>query len=225
MKPKVINIHGPIAVGKTSLATNLRQFLKSGIGFDEPQINNPVLDLFYKDQKKYAFVSQLSFFNDLTTINIHINDLKERKVAPYIINDSSQLGNLVFTQLLVEEGKLSGKEYDLLIDIAKLSSNLYQDEDTYSIVILKPENEIIEQLKKRGRDMELSYDDLDYFTRLAKRYNELFQSAAEKVGGVKNIITINASGLNEKETMQATLDAMNIEKKVNRIILNNSNEM
>jgi deoxyadenosine/deoxycytidine kinase len=220
MKPKVINIHGPIAVGKTSLATNLRQFLKSGIGFDEPQINNPVLDLFYKDQKKYAFVSQLSFFNDLTTINIHINDLKDKNVAPYIINDSSQLGNLVFTQLLVEEGKLSDDEYNLLIDIAKLSSNLYQDEDTYSIVILKPENEIVEQLRKRGRDMELSYDDLDYFTRLARRYNELFNLAAQKVGGVKNVIVINAAGLNEKQTMQAALDALGIEKKVERIILN-----
>lgn len=215
----IINIHGPIAVGKTSLATNLRQFLKSGIGFDEPQINNPALDLFYKNQKKYAFVSQLSFFNDLTLISMRVDDLRKEELIEYIINDSSQLGNLVFTQLLEEEGKLTKEEHGLLIEIAKKSHNLYQDKDTYHVVILKPEEEVVEQLMKRGRDMELSYDDLDYFKRLASRYQELFMRACQLIGGVRNVIIINAQQMNEKEVMQAVLDQLKINIKVERINL------
>lgn len=218
----IINIHGAIASGKTTLASNLRQFLKSSAGFDEPQINNPVLDLFYKDQHKWSFTSQLSFFNDLTIVGMKSKEYIESENIDYIVNDSSQLSNLVFSELLVEEGKLTFLEYDMLIQIAHLSKNIHKDSNTYNIVILKPVDEVINQLKKRGRDIELSYDDLDYFKRLATRYKELFERATTIMDCKNNTIFIDASNMNEKQVLQATLDALGINKKVERI--NNEKE-
>lgn len=210
----IINVHGAIGVGKTTLCSNLRQFLL-GVGFDEPQINNPVLGLFYKDQKKWSFVSQVSFFNDLTIVGMLSKDYNSLEKIDYVINDSSQLSNLVFTLLLKEQGKINEKEYDLLCRIANLSEGFHQKE-TINVVLHKKSDEILEQIKRRNRDFEVGFQEQEYFKVLSDRYVELFEKATKIIKPAR-VVYVDVSGLSEKETLQKVLNSIGLEKTVERV--------
>jgi Deoxynucleoside kinases len=58
----MIVLSGAIGAGKSSLATILSEHLGTE-AFYEQVDNNPVLPLFYKDPKKYAFLLQIYFLN------------------------------------------------------------------------------------------------------------------------------------------------------------------
>ncbi|GFH40065.1 deoxyadenosine kinase [Lactococcus insecticola] len=58
----MIVLAGTIGAGKSSLAEALGEHLGTDV-FYEAVDNNPVLDLYYKDPKKYAFLLQIYFLN------------------------------------------------------------------------------------------------------------------------------------------------------------------
>src|SRR3990172_8241685 len=58
--PRYIGIEGPIGVGKTSLAKILAQQFGARL-IQEEVANNPFLERFYDDRRKYAFQTQLYF--------------------------------------------------------------------------------------------------------------------------------------------------------------------
>lgn len=58
----LIVLAGTIGAGKSSLAAALGQHLGTDV-FYEAVDNNPVLDLYYQDPKKYAFLLQIFFLN------------------------------------------------------------------------------------------------------------------------------------------------------------------
>jgi len=58
----LIVLAGTIGAGKSSLAKALGEHLKTDV-FYEAVDNNPVLDLYYQDPQKYAFLLQIYFLN------------------------------------------------------------------------------------------------------------------------------------------------------------------
>ena len=58
----MIVLAGTIGAGKSSLAKALGEHLGTEV-FYEAVDNNPVLDLYYQDPKKYAFLLQIYFLN------------------------------------------------------------------------------------------------------------------------------------------------------------------
>lgn len=61
----LIVLAGTIGAGKSSLAAALGEHLGTEV-FYEAVDNNPVLDLYYQDPKKYAFLLQIFFLNKPT---------------------------------------------------------------------------------------------------------------------------------------------------------------
>ncbi|HPQ71371.1 MAG TPA: deoxynucleoside kinase [bacterium] len=59
-KPRHIVVEGPIGVGKTSLVSLLAERLKARAIFERPE-ENPFLEGFYRDKKRFAFQTQLFF--------------------------------------------------------------------------------------------------------------------------------------------------------------------
>ena len=59
---KIICVDGVVGVGKSSLAEILAD--KYGYKlYEEPVINNPILDKFYYDKKRWSFPLQIFFLN------------------------------------------------------------------------------------------------------------------------------------------------------------------
>ena len=61
-KKIVIVLAGTIGAGKSSLAKALGEHLGTDVYYEAVD-NNPVLDLYYQDPKKYAFLLQIYFLN------------------------------------------------------------------------------------------------------------------------------------------------------------------
>ena len=59
-KKRYLAVEGPIGVGKTSLATMLADKL-GGESLLERTDDNPFLERFYQDRKRYAFQTQMFF--------------------------------------------------------------------------------------------------------------------------------------------------------------------
>ncbi|MBT8136973.1 MAG: deoxynucleoside kinase [Gammaproteobacteria bacterium] len=59
-QPKYIAVEGPIGVGKTTLASRLAASFDAELVLEEPQ-DNPFLERFYRDPRRYSLPTQLYF--------------------------------------------------------------------------------------------------------------------------------------------------------------------
>jgi len=112
--PRYIGIEGPIGVGKTSLAKILAQQFGARL-IQEEVANNPFLERFYDDRRKYAFQTQLYFLlsryrqqRDLAQ-----GDLFEKG----LVSDYVLAKDKIFAYLNLEEDEISLYEmvYKLLV--------------------------------------------------------------------------------------------------------------
>jgi len=112
--PRYIGIEGAIGVGKTSLAKILAQKFGARL-IQEEVTNNPFLERFYDDRRKYAFQTQLYFLlsryrqqRELAQGNLFEKGL----VSDYVIAKDK-----IFAYLNLEEDEISLYEmvYKLLV--------------------------------------------------------------------------------------------------------------
>ena len=87
-KYKFIVVEGPIGVGKTTLARKLANNLNSELLL-EKFLENPFLEIFYKDIDKYALSTQLHFLlqrkADLSKLD-SVGSNNKNYVSDYFIN-------------------------------------------------------------------------------------------------------------------------------------------
>jgi len=167
-----IGIIGPIGSGKSTLAHLLANYYNVPM-VKEPVESSPFLPLFYADMKKFALVSQNAFYGELFL------SMWKTKDEPFLICDSTMFSNLVFAELLKKEEIMNDEEVELTYRIAGAHMDLLPDLDLH-VVLLRDEDSLFENVKKRSRDLEegqyeyLKFHYANYFDVLSsiyKRYN------------------------------------------------------
>jgi deoxyadenosine/deoxycytidine kinase len=167
MDPPIITIGGNIGCGKSTIIHNLESYNHDNV-LPEP-INEwgSWLELFYKDQSKYAFGFQmqilLSFFKNM-------DDMKTRskKYKP-IVTERSPIDSLeVFAKILVDKQVLCQIEYDLFKDYVKTIGWVPQ----IFIYIRTSPHVCVDRIKKRGRYCESSLDE-NYIKTIHSYYEDL----------------------------------------------------
>src|SRR4030065_1568769 len=99
-----MGIEGPIGVGKTSLAKILAQMFGARL-IQEEVANNPFLERFYEDRRKYAFQTQLYF---LLSRYRQQRDLAQGNLFEKGVVSDYGLGNeQIFAYLNLEEDEIS----------------------------------------------------------------------------------------------------------------------
>ena len=159
-----IAIEGTIGVGKTSLAKLLSERLEGRLvleKFDE----NPFLEEFYKNPDHYAFQTQLWF---LLSRYRQQQDLQQMDLfTSYLISDYMFVKDRLFAALNLNDNEM--KLYDMVARI--LEKNIIQPD---LVIFLQSDTErLMENIKKRGRDYEVSMD-WKYIDALNQIYNEYF---------------------------------------------------
>jgi len=141
-------IEGNIGAGKTTLATMLSVDLSSKLileGFSD----NPFLPRFYSDPAKYSFPLELSFlaerYSQLKTDLVNRDLFHELTISDYYFMKS-----LIFAQ-----NTLAPDEYSLYRKFFDIIYERLPKPDLYVYLHL-PENLLIENIRKRGRDYEQS---------------------------------------------------------------------
>ncbi|WP_281251377.1 deoxynucleoside kinase [Lactococcus fujiensis] len=106
----LIVLAGTIGAGKSSLAKALGEHLGTEV-FYEAVDNNPVLDLYYEDPKKYAFLLQIYFLNK------RFESIKMAYRQDNNVLDRSIFEDELFLTLNYKNGNVTKTELDIYKDL------------------------------------------------------------------------------------------------------------
>jgi len=113
--PKLVIVEGNISAGKTTLSRALAKRLDFEL-FLEPVVENPFLEKFYGNPKRYAFPMQMWFLKQrfgtyLRAIRMLFNTEGEKPVRG-IIMDRSIFSDAVFAMQNFKDGNITQNEYN-----------------------------------------------------------------------------------------------------------------
>ena len=161
---RYIAVEGPIGVGKTSLARMLAAELEGELLLEETE-DNPFLEKFYKDRKRYAFQTQLFFLitryqqqKDLSQL-----DLFQRMIVSDYLFDRDRI--FAHTNLDKDELRLYTGIYSLL-DSRIVRPDL--------VILLQTRPEVLkERIRARGVPYERDIS-LEYLKEVVEAYRDYF---------------------------------------------------
>ncbi|WP_268912893.1 deoxynucleoside kinase [Lentilactobacillus sp. SPB1-3] len=170
----VIITAGMIGVGKTTLTGKIAEHLGTK-AFFEPVGDNPVLPLYYSDQKQYGFLLQIYFLNKRFSM------IKQALSDDNNVLDRSIYEDALFTRENNAEGNITDTELSVYLTLLDNMMNeldqmpkkapdllVYADSDFDTIKY---------RIKKRGRDYEQFDDNPDlekYYFKMWTAYKKWF---------------------------------------------------
>lgn len=161
---RYIAIEGVIGAGKSSLANRISEKLSSNLILEQFE-ENPFLEKFYNDRKRYAFQTQMFFL---------INRYKQQQqlsqqelFSKYIVSDYIFEKDKIFAYL-----NLSGEELKLYENIFPLLEREIPKPDLV-IFLQAGIDRLMANIKSRGRQFEKNLTRA-YLTELSEAYNNFF---------------------------------------------------
>ncbi len=161
---KYIAIEGVIGAGKTSLARKIKDKLNANIIFEQFE-QNPFLEKFYNDRKRYAFQTQMFFL---------INRYKQQQG----LQQEDLFSNFLVCDYVFEKDRvfaylnLSGEELKLYESIFPLLNRSLRKPDL--VVYLQSNvDRLMFNIKSRGRRIERNLT-RSYIDELSEAYNYFF---------------------------------------------------
>ncbi|MBS9336692.1 deoxynucleoside kinase [Fructobacillus papyrifericola] len=169
----MIVMAGTIGAGKTSLTDILAEHLEAK-AFYESVDNNPILPLFYKDPKKYAFLLQVYFLNS------RLDQIMAAQKEEKAIIDRSIFEDALLFKLNADLGRATQTEVNIYQDLV---NNVLQEVDEEHqlktpdllIHVRVSLDTMLERIAKRGRPYEQVEQDPDlyqYYKDLNQRYED-----------------------------------------------------
>lgn len=210
----MIVLSGTIGAGKTSLTQLVADHLGSQ-AFYESVDNNPVLPLFYKDPKKYAFLLQIYFLNK------RYDAIKSAFASDLDILDRSIFEDSLLFKLNADMGRATQTEFDVY---DSLLQNMMEDLDfaphqkapDLLIHISVSFDTMLARIAKRGREYEQIANDpglYDYYQQLNARYVDWY-AAYDKSPKMQ----INGDELNFVDDKAARAEVLRlIDNKINAL--------
>lgn len=190
-----IAIAGNIGSGKTTLTKMLAKRYGWTPRF-EPVDNNPYLEDFYGDMKRWSFNLQIYFLNKRFREVVEISKSDKTIIQDRTIFEDAR----IFAPNLHGQGYMSDRDFDNYTDLFDLMMSLVELPDLM-IYIRSSIPNLISQIEKRGREYEQSIR-IDYLTGLNNRYEEWIKNYKG------NIIIIDGDtckfGDNPKDFQQVT---------------------
>ncbi|NOQ97239.1 MAG: AAA family ATPase [Calditrichae bacterium] len=177
----LVGIAGNIGVGKTTLTRNLADRLGWKAYF-ESVIDNPYLDNFYKDMRRWSFNLQIYFLAHRFRVQKVISDSGLPSIQDRTIYEDVE----IFARSLYEQGYMSERDHQTYRDLFNDMVFFIPKPDL--IVYLKASiKTLVARIKSRGRDFERTISP-DYLEYLNLAYDRWIREAQEKF----TILTVNA---------------------------------
>lgn len=172
----VIVLAGMIGAGKSTFTTFISEEFQSE-AFYEQVVDNPILEKFYADPKRWAFSLQIFF------LNTRFRSIKEALVHRHNVLDRSIYEDALFTKINYEEGNMSEAEMILYTDLLGNMMEELQDIPKKApdlLIYLRGSLDThLERIEKRGRSFEQvdgNPELLEYYTKLHSRYDDWFDA-------------------------------------------------
>ncbi|QQS37070.1 MAG: deoxynucleoside kinase [Ignavibacteriales bacterium] len=161
---RYIAIEGVIGAGKTTLAKKIRDRLNAELILEQFE-QNPFLESFYSNRKRYAFQTQMFFLINRFKQQQELN--QENLFTEYIVCDYIFEKDKVFAYL-----NLSGEELKLYESIFPLLARNLRKPDLV-VYLQSSVDRLMHNIKKRSRKIEKSLT-RSYIEELSDTYNHYF---------------------------------------------------
>ncbi|MCB0264440.1 MAG: deoxynucleoside kinase [Calditrichaeota bacterium] len=180
-KPYLIGIAGNIGVGKTTVTTKMAEKLGWQPYF-ESVIDNPYLDDFYKDMKRWGFNLQIYFLAHRFKSQKEIMEAGQHAIQDRTIYEDVE----IFARSLYEQGNINDRDYSTYRD---LFYNMvpYLPKPDVIIYLRASVDTLMHRISLRGRDFEQSIP-RDYITYLNHAYERWMNEAKKEF----SVLEINA---------------------------------
>ena len=162
--PNYIAVEGPIGVGKTTLARRLADTFHRPLVL-EPAMENPFLDRFYREGRRYALPTQLFFL--LHRANQIAGLARDDLLGPILVTDFLMEKDRLFAETTLDENEL-----DLYTQIHR-SLELRPPTPNLVIYLQAPVAVLLDRIRRRGIGYEQRIDS-EYVTLLSDAYTEFF---------------------------------------------------
>ncbi len=158
-----IAIAGNIGSGKTTLTKLLSEHYNWRAHYEDVD-ENPYLNDFYDDMKRWSFNLQVHFLNSRFSQVLDIRNSGETVIQDRTIYEDAN----IFAPNLHSMGLMTTRDYDNYIRLFKLMSTLVSPPDLLIYLRAKVPT-LVSQIQKRGREYENAIQ-INYLTRLNERY-------------------------------------------------------
>jgi deoxyadenosine/deoxycytidine kinase len=169
-----IAVVGNIGAGKTTLTNMLAKHYGWEPRFESVE-DNPYLDDFYKDMKRWSFDLQVYF------MNMRIHDIMDiAKSGETVIQDRCAFEDrYIFAPTLYEQGNLTERDFALYTELFDMMIKLVPQPDLV-IYIRSSIGNLVNQIEKRNRGCESTMS-IDYLSNLNNNYNDWISKYQGKV--------------------------------------------
>jgi len=184
----IICIDGVVGAGKSTIGKILAEELDYKF-IEEEVEDNPIIEEYYKDKKKYALLQQLYFLNKKYSL------IAELEGDRSYIMDRSIYGDSIFAKMLADDEIMNSLEY--MVYQNTLENYMKSLEEPKLMIYLQNSVEdAVKKIYKRGREYEKDVS-LKYWERLNTEHESFFEKYKPK-----NLLIINIDNrdiLNNKE--------------------------
>ena len=198
-----IAVVGNIGAGKTTL-TNMLAKHYGWVPKFESVSDNPYLDDFYTDMKRWSYDLQIYFLNK------RLRDIIETtKSEDVIIQDRCAYEDrYIFAPTLFEQGNMTERDFTTYKDLFDMMIKLVPQPDLV-IYIKSSIGNLVSQIEKRNRGCESTMS-IDYLSNLNKKYNDWIEHYQGEV------VVINGDECKFENDEEAFNDVINkINEKIN----------
>lgn len=162
-----ICIDGIVGVGKSSLAKLISERYNIKL-YEEPVLDNPILDKFYYNKKRWSFPLQIFFLNK------RFKMIKEADKLGACVMDRSIYGDVIFSKMLENDKDMTNEEFNLYEELLyNMLENVKKPE--LMIYLESSVESAVKKIKKRAREYEQVVP-IDYWISLDKNYREYFKN-------------------------------------------------
>ena len=168
--PFYVSIAGNIGVGKSMITTMIGEVLGWRM-FYEPVINNPYLDDYYKDMKRWSFHLQVYFLSKRFEVQKEILDRPGSAIQDRTIYEDVE----IFAPTLHRRGCMDDRDYENYREIFSNMAAFLQPPDLIIYLHCRPET-ALNRIKQRARNCESDIP-LDFLQDLHAAYGDWIERA------------------------------------------------